>query len=175
MNYPINSSILCYILYCSLFVENALLLMLKLEDFLSDQDQWYSVICSFCLEPDIVDWREESNGSCGGWNHRTGSGETGQSSTHWFYNHTTITNPFLSKELPLYSVIYIYISTLYIYNIYRVYIWNNELERAKDAICERPLIVLLCPALLTHTQNTEKRTARSLSVSPSVRFAGFFR
>ncbi len=50
----------------------------------------------------------------------------------------------------------------------RVYIWNNELERAKDAICERPLIVLLCPALLTHTQNTEKRTARSLSVSPSV-------
>ncbi len=29
-------------------------------------------------------------------------------------------------------------------------------------------IVLLCPALLTHTQNTEKRTARSLSVSPSV-------
>ncbi len=55
----------------------------------------------------------------------------------------------------------------------RVYIWNNELERAKDAICERPLIVLLCPALLTHTQNTEKRTARSLSLSlPQVR--GFF-
>ncbi len=57
----------------------------------------------------------------------------------------------------------------------RVYIWNNELERAKDAICERPLIVLLCPALLTHTQNTEKRTARSLSVSPSVtQVRGFF-
>ncbi len=57
----------------------------------------------------------------------------------------------------------------------RVYIWNNELERAKDAICERPLIVLLCPALLTHIQNTEKRTARSLSVSPSVtQVRGFF-
>ncbi len=58
----------------------------------------------------------------------------------------------------------------------RVYIWNNELERAKDAICERPLIVLLCPALLTHTQNTEKRTARALSLSlpQSLRFAGFF-
>ncbi len=28
--------------------------------------------------------------------------------------------------------------------------------------------MLLCPALLTHTQNTEKKTARSLSVSPSV-------
>ncbi len=54
-------------------------------------------------------------------------------------------------------------------------ITNNELERAKDAICERPLIVLLCPALLTHTQNTEKRTARSLSVSPSVtQVCGFF-
>ncbi len=38
-------------------------------------------------------------------------------------------------------------------------------------------IVLLCPALLTHTQNTEKRTARSLSLSlpQSLRFAGFFR
>ncbi len=57
----------------------------------------------------------------------------------------------------------------------RVYIGNNELERTKDAICERPLIVLLCPALLTHTQNTEKRTARSLSVSPSVtQVRGFF-
>ncbi len=59
----------------------------------------------------------------------------------------------------------------------RVYIWNNELERAKDAICERPLIVLLCPALLTHTQNTEKRReerALSLSLPQSLRFAGFF-
>ncbi len=57
----------------------------------------------------------------------------------------------------------------------RVYICNNELERAKDAICVRPLIVLLYPALLTHTQNTEKRTARSLSVSPSVtQVRGFF-
>ncbi len=58
-----------------------------------------------------------------------------------------------------------------------IYIWNNVLERAKDAICERPLIVLLCPALLTHTQNTEKRTAHSLSlsVSPSVtQVRGFF-
>ncbi len=36
-------------------------------------------------------------------------------------------------------------------------------------------IVLLCPALLTHTQNTEKRTALSLSVSPSVtQVRGFF-
>ncbi len=36
--------------------------------------------------------------------------------------------------------------------------------------------MLLCPALLTHTQNTEKRTARSLSLSlpQSLRFAGFF-
>ncbi len=35
--------------------------------------------------------------------------------------------------------------------------------------------MLLCPALLTHTQNTEKRTARSLSVSPSVtQVRGFF-
>ncbi len=57
----------------------------------------------------------------------------------------------------------------------RVYIWNNELECANDAICERPFIqfVLLCPALLTHTQNTEKRTA--LSLSPSVtQVRGFF-
>ncbi len=46
------------------------------------------------------------------------------------------------------------------------------------AICERPLIVLLCPALLTHTQNTEKRReqrALSLSLPQSLRFAGFFR
>ncbi len=36
--------------------------------------------------------------------------------------------------------------------------------------------MLLCPALLTHTQNTEKRTARSLSLSlpQSLRLAGFF-
>ncbi len=35
--------------------------------------------------------------------------------------------------------------------------------------------MLPCPALLTHTQNTEKRTARSLSVSPSVtQVRGFF-
>ncbi len=39
-------------------------------------------------------------------------------------------------------------------------------------------IVLLCPALLTHTQNTEKRReqrALSLSLPQSLRFAGFFR
>ncbi len=39
-------------------------------------------------------------------------------------------------------------------------------------------IVLLCPALLTHTEHwEEKRTARSLSLSlpQSLRFAGFFR
>ncbi len=42
------------------------------------------------------------------------------------------------------------------------------------AICERPLLCC-CVALLTHTQNTEKRTARSLSVSPSVtQVRGFF-
>ncbi len=28
----------------------------------------------------------------------------------------------------------------------RVYIWNNELKRAKDAICERPLKRLSCPS-----------------------------
>ncbi len=38
-------------------------------------------------------------------------------------------------------------------------------------------IVLLCPALLTHTQNTEKKReqrALSLSLPQSLRFAGFF-
>ncbi len=40
-------------------------------------------------------------------------------------------------------------------------------------ICERPLIVLLCPALLTHTQNTEKRREqRALSLCLSLSHSG---
>ncbi len=41
------------------------------------------------------------------------------------------------------------------------------------AICERPLIVLLCPALLTQTQNTEKRREqRALSLCLSLSHSG---
>ncbi len=36
----------------------------------------------------------------------------------------------------------------------RVYIWNNEFERAKDAICERPLIL----SIRTHTRTAWTRT-----------------
>ncbi len=43
------------------------------------------------------------------------------------------------------------------------------------AICERPLIVLLCPALLTHTEKRREQRALSLSLPQSLRFAGFFR
>ncbi len=48
-------------------------------------------------------------------------------------------------------------------------------ERAYRASTFEITNLSVCPALLTHTQNTEKRTARSLSVSPSVtQVRGFF-
>ncbi len=50
----------------------------------------------------------------------------------------------------------------------------TNLSAQKTRYVSGPLLCC-CPALLTHTQNTEKRTARSLSVSPSVtQVRGFF-
>ncbi len=53
----------------------------------------------------------------------------------------------------------------------RVYIWNNELERAKDAICERPLNLYVCRGgalwLAYHRTQTQSATQWEFVFNPS--------
>ncbi len=53
----------------------------------------------------------------------------------------------------------------------RFYIWNNELERAKDAICERPLNLYVCRRgalwLAYHRTQTQSATQWEFVFNPS--------
>ncbi len=53
----------------------------------------------------------------------------------------------------------------------RVYIWNNELERAKDEICERPLNLYVCRGgtlwLAYHRTQTQSATQWEFVFNPS--------
>ncbi len=53
----------------------------------------------------------------------------------------------------------------------RFYIWNNELERAKDAICERPLNLYVCRRgalwLAYHRTQTQSTTQWEFVFNPS--------
>ncbi len=60
----------------------------------------------------------------------------------------------------------------------RVYIWNNELERAKDAICERPLNLYVCRRgalwLAYHRTQTQSATQWELLFNPSTDIDSYY-
>ncbi len=60
----------------------------------------------------------------------------------------------------------------------RVYIWNNELERAKDAICERPLNLYVCRRgalwLAYHRTQTQSATQWEFLFNPSTDIDSYY-
>ncbi len=60
----------------------------------------------------------------------------------------------------------------------RFYIWNNELERAKDAICERPLNLYVCRRgalwLAYHRTQTQSATQWEFLFNPSTDIDSYY-
>ncbi len=60
----------------------------------------------------------------------------------------------------------------------RFYIWNNELERAKDAICERPLNLYVCRRgalwLAYHRTQTQSATQWEFVFNPSTDIDSYY-
>ncbi len=60
----------------------------------------------------------------------------------------------------------------------RFYIWNNELERAKDAICERPLNLYVCRRgalwLAYHRTQTQSATQWECLFNPSTDIDSYY-
>ncbi len=60
----------------------------------------------------------------------------------------------------------------------RFYIWNNELERAKDAICERPLNLYVCRRgalwLAYHRTQTQSATQWEFLLNPSTDIDSYY-
>ncbi len=60
----------------------------------------------------------------------------------------------------------------------RFYIWNNELERAKDAICERPLNLYVCRRgalwLADHRTQTQSATQWEFLFNPSTDIDSYY-